>query len=103
MRSHSAVLQGVCTAVPRSALTAPYHTGVGAGSSADGYLSAYLQHRPRVLCIGSRMPHVAGGQSFGDGLPRVCQQAFPLNIYAMLLVPLHARPTAVETALRNAV
>ena len=52
----------------------------------------HLEHWPGVVSMGGSVPEVIGLQPLVHQVPGLSQQALPLNIHPMLLVPRCARP-----------
>lgn len=58
------------------------------------YACADLEHGARVVCVGGRVPQVVSLHALVHQVPCLCQQAMPLHIHAMLLVPCRSRPAS---------
>lgn len=58
---------------------------------------ADLKHGAGVVCMGGGVPKVVSLHALVHQLSCLCQQAMPLHIHSMLLVPCRSRPASAIT------
>ena len=60
----------------------------------DKLMGTDLEHGSGIVSMGGCMPQVVGLQTLGHQVPRLGQQALPLHIHSMLLIP--SRPSPAQ-------